>query len=115
MAWISFLITLPIPFFAATLLKRIYQKPEESFEYIALSHGDVRTAMLLLMAGFLAQAGVIINSTMTEGTSLIVGSIAGTFVTVTMTAALVILNIAARKREKWYYQFLPSRIETDSK
>ncbi len=111
MAWIAFLITLPIPFFAATLLKRIYEEPEQALEYLALSHGDVRTAMLLLMAGFLAEAGVIINSTMTEGTNLLVGSLAGTFVTLTMTTALLILNIAAREREKWYYRLLPTQVK----
>jgi len=111
MVWIAFLITLPIPLFAALLLKRVFEQPEEAFEYLSLSHGDVRIAMLLLMAGFLTQAGVIINSTMTEGVSLIAGSVGGTFVTLTMTASLIMLNIAARKRESWYYDFLPSQVK----
>lgn len=116
MAWIPFAMTLPIPVLAALLVKRFYSDPEEAFELLSLSHGDVRNAMTLLMAGFIAQTGLLLNSAFTgSGPELIAGSIVGTFTTVTMTLSLLILNIVSRSRNSRYYGLLPSQLKNKYK
>lgn len=112
MASIPFLITLPIPVLAALLVHRVYSEPEEAFELLSLSHGDVRNAMRLLMAGFISQTGLLLNSAFTGSEpDLMIGTLVGSFTTVTMIASLLMLNIAARQRHKWYYSFLPSQLK----
>ena len=112
MTWAPFIITAPIPVLAGLLLLRVFRHPEESFKYMALSSEDVNNAMKLLMLGFISLTLMLFYSAYAGSElNLTMGMLVGTFTAVTMNSSLVMLNIAARNRRKWYYALLPSQVK----
>lgn len=112
MTWAPFLITLPIFLLSGLLFLRVLRSPEKSFEYMALSSDDVKNAMKLLLLGFISQTFMLFYTAyMGSEVNVSLGMVVGTFTALSMNTSLLILNIAARNRRKWYYGLLPSQVK----
>lgn len=107
MSWIPVLLTLPLPFLSAVLYERVKRKPEESFHLLRLNSLDVKIAFQLFGFGFLAMI-IIVMSRIIGIDSTVVASLSGTALTLSLSIALIMLNLAVRPPGK-YHHYLPGR------
>ena len=107
MSWFSVLLTLPLPLLAAVLYTRIKRKPEESFHLMRLNSLDVKIAFQLFGFGFVSLLMLVISRKIGAQTRS-VAMVTGTTVTLTISVALVILNVAVRPPGR-FHEYLPGR------
>lgn len=107
MSFIPVLLTLPLPVLAALLYNRVKKKPEESFHLLSLNSTDVKIAFQLFGFGFVSILALVISRALNADSGTI-GILAGISVTVSLTVALSILNVAARPPGA-FHDYLPGR------
>lgn len=106
--WFGFLISLQVPVLAWLLLKRFREDSKNSLRYMQFKANDVKIAFQLLMVAFFGILAFVGYRMVFDTMVTVAGAVTGTIATMSVTVALLILNIAARKPDNRYSKYLPS-------